>query len=71
MAKANKTSKLKVTVEGDYLVIRIPAAKNPPPSKSGKSLMVASTQGIKRTGCQFNGAELSLGLNAFIPAEDE
>ena len=39
-------------------------------SKSGKSLIVASTGGFMKTGVLIGGRELSIGMNAVIPNKD-
>lgn len=61
---------LTVTREGDMLVIRIPI-KEPTPSSSGKTLVVASTRGNQKTGVQIDGKDLYLGLNAYVYAESK
>ena len=50
------------------LVITIPMAQPLKPSKSGKSLTVASTYGNVRTTAIVNGKPLTVGLNCYIPA---
>ena len=59
---------LTVTREGDMLVIRIPIEKATP-SASGKTLVVASTRGNKKTDVQIDGKDLYLGVNAYVYAE--
>jgi hypothetical protein len=59
---------LTVNREGDTLVIRIPI-KTPTPSASGKTLVVASTRGNKKTDVQIDGKDLYLGVNAYVYAE--
>lgn len=59
---------MKVTIEGNELVIRIPAEKNPSLSKTGKTKIVASSHGNQKTGVQVNGQEVIVGLNAYIYA---
>lgn len=56
---------MKVEVKNGKLVIEIDM-QNPHPSKSGKTLIVASTNGIQPTTAQVNGKVVKLGLNAFI-----
>lgn len=61
---------MKATIEGNELVIRIPCnVKNPPASKSGKSKVVASTNGNQNAGLKVQGSDLIVGLNAYIKAE--
>ncbi len=52
-------------IEKKELVIRIPLT-DPIPSKTGKSLVVASSHGIVQTECQIGGKAISVGVNAFI-----
>jgi hypothetical protein len=60
---------LKVTIEGNELVIRLPAnVKNPPSSASGKSLVVATTSGNQKSGFKVNGKEVIVGVNAYVKA---
>lgn len=56
---------MKVTIEGKELVIRIPL-QDPRPSSSGKTLVVASSNGNKKTDVQVNGQNVVVGLNAYI-----
>lgn len=60
---------MKTEIVKDNLVITIPLAKNPPTSKSGKSLMLATTNGnVKPAGLLYKGKQVSLGVNAYVPA---
>jgi hypothetical protein len=54
-----------VTVEDGYLVIKV---KMQPPtrSKSGSTLIVATTAGFKPTTTQVDGKPVSVSVNAFI-----
>jgi hypothetical protein len=56
---------MKVTVEGNELVIRIPLEK-PTRSKSGKTLLVATSGGNIETGAMVDGKPITVGLNAYI-----
>jgi hypothetical protein len=58
---------MKVTVRGETLVIEI-EMQTPERSKSGKSMLVASSKGIVKAGVQVQGKELKIGVNAFIEA---
>jgi hypothetical protein len=60
-----KGKTMNATIEGKDLVIRIPL-QNPQPSKSGKTLVVASTNGNQPTTAQVNGKPLTIGVNAYI-----
>jgi hypothetical protein len=57
---------MKVTLENNELVIRIPMNQTPTPSSSGKTLVVASTHGNQVTGVMVNGKPVTIGLNAYI-----
>lgn len=56
---------MKIEIVKNELVIRMPVAKNPPLSKSGKSLLVASTGGFVAGG-MFNGKPLRIAVNATV-----
>ena len=55
-----------VTIEGNELVIRIPVNPNPTPSKSDKTLIVASSHGPVTTDCMIDGKPVVVGLNAYV-----
>lgn len=58
---------MKVTIEGGELVIRIECnVDSPAPSKSGKTLVIASTHGNQATTCEVNGKAVVVGVNAYI-----
>ena len=57
---------MKVTIEGKELVIRIPVENPPRPSKSGKSLIVASSGGNVTTSVVIEGKQVVVGLNCYI-----
>jgi hypothetical protein len=56
---------MKVTIENNELVIRIPMIE-PRPSASGKTLVVATTSGNQTTTAMVNGKPVTIGLNAYI-----
>ena len=64
-------SEFKVSIEGkgkhQELVIRVPVNQPLIESKSGKSLLVASSGGNVKTDCELNGEQIVIGLNAYIP----
>jgi len=67
--EVNETKKGKqVAVPGNSMAIILPLEKDPTPSKSGKNLTIASTRGNLRTGDKFDGREITIGVNAYIPA---
>jgi hypothetical protein len=55
-------------IKGNSLVITAPLKKGAL-SKSGKSFVVATTNGNQKTGLQVDGKEIILGLNAYTKAE--
>lgn len=60
--------KVSIVKEGNIDVLRIEMPlQNPAPSKTGKSLIVATTSGIVKTNLEVAGKPVSVGLNAFIP----
>ena len=57
---------MKVTIEKNELVIRIPMTK-PTPSASGKTLSVASSHGNQKTDCELKGyGSITVGINAYV-----
>ena len=56
---------MKATIENGELVIRVPI-QPPTASKSGKTLIVATSEGNKATAAQVNGKPVVVGLNAYI-----
>ena len=56
---------MKVTIENNELVIRLPL-QAPRPSASGKTLVVATTGGNKQTSAEVNGKPVTIGVNAYI-----
>jgi len=58
---------MKVTIENNELVIRIPMQTPPQPSASGKTLVVASSRGNKVSEAVVDGKQVVIGLNAYIP----
>lgn len=58
---------MKVTIENNELVIRLPLVNPPTPSTSGKTLVVASSRGNQKTEATVNGQKVVVGCNAYIP----
>lgn len=58
--------KLTATIEGEYLVIRVPLNPKPMPSSTGKTLVVASSHGNKQTEVEVQGKPVIVGVNAYI-----
>lgn len=66
MAKAAKmTVEVKKVGKRKELVITMPMIEKV--SKSGKSVVVATTSGNKDTGVTYKGHNITLGVNAYIP----
>lgn len=65
-----KEKEMKVEVGQFELVITIPMLKPLKPSKSGKTLVVATTHGNVPTSAVVNGKPLIVGLNAYISKAD-
>lgn len=61
---------MEITIETEgkksYLVIRAEIPGKPEPSKSGKSLLIASTGGNVATAVKVQGKVVVVGLNAYI-----
>lgn len=56
-----------VKVEGSKLIIAADL-DTPTPSASGKNLVVVSTRGNMKTDATIDGKAVTIGLNAYIPA---
>jgi hypothetical protein len=57
---------MQVTIEGNELVIRIPLLPEPTRSKSGKTMLVATSGGSVVTEAMVDGKPITVGLNAYI-----
>ena len=58
---------MKAHTEGGHLVIRIPLKREPHPSSTGKTLIVATTDGPADTGVEIDGKPVGVRLIAWIP----
>lgn len=56
----------KVEIKGENLVITIPVSKKGRPSKSGKTLIVATTGGFLTTTAEIDGKPIRVSVNATI-----
>ena len=56
---------MNASIKNGVLTITIPVNPNPKPSASGKSLMIASSNGNFVTNCMVDGKPLVIGLNAY------
>lgn len=57
---------MKAEIKDGRLIVTIDLHPNPVISKSGKSLVVASTNGNQQSTCLVNGKPVVIGLNAYI-----
>ncbi|MHA1270541.1 MAG: hypothetical protein ACTSPY_12185 [Candidatus Helarchaeota archaeon] len=57
-------------IDGDILTLKIDLSKELGESKSGKSIVVASTRGNKRIK-EYEKKTIMLGLNCYIPKPKE
>jgi hypothetical protein len=60
------TKQLTASVEGEFLVIRLPLNAKPIPSASGKTLVVATSHGNKQIEVEVQGKPVFVGVNAYI-----
>jgi hypothetical protein len=58
---------MQVEIKDKSIVITLPL-ETPHPSKTGKTLTVASTYGNKTTTATVNGKPVTVGVNAYISA---
>ena len=56
---------MKVTINEKAGTLTVVLPITPGPSKSGKSLVIASTRGNQTTTAVFNGKPVTLGVNAY------
>lgn len=56
-----------VTQEKGELVIRVPMFASPVTSKSGKSKLIASTNGNRPTSLIIGGQSVIVSVNAYVP----
>ncbi len=58
--------KLETVGKDVFAVIRAKIPKKPPESKSGKSKLLATSNGNLNTGLKYEGSDVILGLNLYI-----
>jgi hypothetical protein len=58
---------MKAEIKNGNLVITIPM-QSPKPSKTGKTLVVASSLGNRETDATVDGKRVTIGVNAYIKA---
>jgi hypothetical protein len=56
---------MKAEIKNGQLIITIPLS-SPVPSRTGKTLVVASTHGNQVTNVEIDGKKLIVGVNAYI-----
>jgi len=62
---------MKVKIEKNELVIRVPINKNPlPESKKGKTFIVARSDFHEKTDAVVNGKQVTVVLTAYIYKDD-
>jgi hypothetical protein len=61
---------IKVKHDGEVLKIYLPLEK-PHASKSGKTMLIASTYGVKSTAVEYEGRKIVVVANAFIYPGDK
>jgi hypothetical protein len=57
---------MQVTIENGMLIIKVPVNKPLEPSKTGKTLLVASSRGNVTTSALVEGKPVVIGLNAYV-----
>lgn len=58
---------MKVEIKDGQLIITIPVMDPPQPSASQKNLVLATTRGNVRSEATYQGKQVVIGLNAYIP----
>jgi polysaccharide deacetylase 2 family uncharacterized protein YibQ len=59
-------AEMKAEIKGKNLIITVPMEKKPRPSKSGNTLIVATSHGNKELACKVEGQNIRVGVNAYI-----
>jgi hypothetical protein len=59
---------METKLEGNFLVIRLPL-QQARPSKTGKTLVIASTGAPVKTGAEHKGKTITVNVSAWIPTE--
>lgn len=57
---------MEARIEGSKLHLIIDMENPPEVSKSGKSVVIASTHGNVKTGAEYNGKPITIGFNAYV-----
>lgn len=61
-----KGADVSATIDGEYLVIRVPLENPKKLSASGKNFTVASTHGNRQVEAEVDGKKVTVGVNAYI-----
>jgi hypothetical protein len=59
---------MKIEIVGNEIVLKFPINKPLTPSKSGKSMILATSNGIVPTTVQYEGKVVKAGVNIFVDA---
>lgn len=62
---------MKVTIENNEVVIRVPIAEKPQLSASGKSYLLYTSSGVIKTTTEHQGKPISVGLNVMVSARKQ
>lgn len=58
---------MKAEIKGNELIITLPIEAKP--SKSGKSVVIATSNGNVPTSLQYEGKVVTVGVNAYVKAD--
>lgn len=61
---------MKAKLRNGMLIIKLPLVIPPKVSKSGKTLLVASSRGVRRTVLRVDGKPICITVNAFIRSNE-
>lgn len=68
--KAQHQDTVSAEIEGNFVIIKVPM-QTPTPSKSAKTLVIATTHGnLRLPDVTFNGAPITIGVNVYIKPEE-
>jgi hypothetical protein len=57
---------MEVSIKDGFITLRAPVAKNPEPSKSGKTLILFSSHGLVTTTAKVGSSSVIVGFNAMV-----
>lgn len=58
----------RIDAKAKKLIVEIDLENKPAPSKSGKSISIATSHGNQLTTAEYNGKPVTVGINAYIRA---